>query len=136
MVKNINPPTIPKQIIIIASGAVNSVKFDNDDFDQNTVEMGSAYHTQAEALKARDKQLATVRVLNKLRELEGDWVVEWDNPNQFKYRFFYQPFDQKVGIDHSRTTISIDPQFYSSESAWQWVLENMYADLKLMWGIE
>jgi len=125
-----------KYWIVEPSGAITALDFDNDHTDQNTVKMGGAYHTQAEAIKARDKQLATVRVLNKLRELEGDWCADWNDKIQAKCFFFYDPVTTKVGLDYRHDIIFMDPQFYSSETAWQWVIENMYADLKLMWDIE
>lgn len=108
----------------------------NDELDISRLAYGNVYETREAAGKARDKQLATVRVLNKLRELEGDWVADWDDSNQVKNSiWFYHPL-KKFHTTRWQTSQFSPKEWFSTEEACQWVIDNMDADLRLMFEVE
>jgi hypothetical protein len=80
-------------------------------YDDRVHAMGNCYKTEAEAQQAVDKQLATVRALDRLRELERDWVASWSNGER----------DQYAPLS-----------WYSTEEAWEQVRKELEADIRLM----
>jgi hypothetical protein len=123
-----------KVYVLYADGCIDECTFDGCVFLLDHLAMGVLYRTQAEAFAARDKQKATVRVQDKLKELHGDWVADWSNLGQKKHYIFYDHITQCLAVNfdarHQRPTL------YSTEEACLWVIENMEADVKLMLGVE
>ena len=106
-----------------------------DNYLYNT---GNYYKTAEEAARARDKQLALVRVTDKLREIEADvgWVINWDYIDQEKHVVSYSRKFNK--FDSIFTLRDEQPWFgiYSCRSAINHVIEHMQDDLKLIFGVE
>ena len=73
-------------------GAVDYHREANDVIDNHLYAMGNYFRTNEEAEAYRDRQLATMRVLDALREYEGDWVADWDGYNQNKYSAFWDGY--------------------------------------------
>ena len=96
---------------------------------------GQVFRTESEAKAALNKQLATVRVLNKLRELEGDWVADWNDRDKEKFSVFCDYEGKGFLINVHYTMCARPSEWYSTKEAWQWVIDNMADDLKLAWGI-
>ena len=102
--------------------------------DNHRRALGNCYRTKAEAIAARDVQLALVRVQDKLEELT-DEPLDWNNVIQFQ--------KGAIGYDYTeRRFVVTDWQFvqminglYGSRKACEWVMENMESDLKLIEGI-
>lgn len=104
--------------------------------DEDRFAMGNYYYSEAEALKARDRRLAEQRIFDALREHEGDWAVDWNDFDQNKYYAFYNHEDEKFCIDWWRDgQIISESCYYSSEEAWQWVMDNMEDDLNIVWWL-
>jgi len=119
---------------LLADGCISKYTFDGCDSLLAYLAMGSLYRTRAEAEAARDKQQATVRVQDKLKELQGDWVADWNDPKQNRHFVFYNHHIAKCFV--SCRTYNQHHNIYSTKEACEWVLENMEADVKLMLGVE
>ena len=120
--------------ILYPDGVIVPAPFDGSNSQLHALAMGALYRTEEEAEAARDKQLATVRVQNKLKELQGDEELDWSDLGQEKHYIFYDHITQCLAVNfdarHQRPTL------YSTEEACLWVIENMEADVKLMLGVE
>lgn len=98
---------------------------------------GELFPTKEACQKYIDKTLATQRVLRKLRELEGDYVYETPKMgygfplNTFVYDESKAKFKFAVSGQTSKPI-----EWYSTEEACMYVIENMQDDLKLAWGID
>ena len=119
---------------LYANGCVILSFFDKDDRHPDYLAMGALYRTREEAEAARDKQQATVRVQNKLKELQGDWVPDWSKLGQKKYYIFYNHATQRFVVTPSG--LYQGHNLYSTKDACVWVIDNMEADVKLMLGVE
>lgn len=118
-----------------SDGSYYATRWDNDKVDNLRLACGNCYETKEAAQKATDKQFATVRVLNKLRELEGDWVADWNDSSQEKYTICFD-YGNKIFRTYFWWSNQWSPkEWYSTGKAWQWVINNMDADLRLMFGV-
>jgi len=112
-------------------GSVVSWSDKRDATDNYSFLSGNYYYSEQEAQKALNKQLATMRIFDKLRELEGDWEADW-NDNSHKYTYFVKLGNVNTTSWCQRRS-SNDLRWYSSEKAIDWVFENMMPDLRLAW---
>ena len=62
---------------VIAYGVEN-----NDDYDDNCYNIGNYYRTEKEAIQARDRQLAIVKLTDIIHEQNGEWVADWGDVQQ------------------------------------------------------
>ena len=95
--------------------------------------MGNCYRTKEEAEAARDKQLALVRVQDKLEELT-DELLDWSDISQNKSVLFYC-WEDGCFDAYSVTRSQCVDGLYGSLKACNWVIDNMESDLKLIAGI-
>ena len=117
------------------TGAVGWKKWCGNEFDLARWNMGSIYRTEAEAIAARDRQLATVRVTRRIAELDRE-VVDWGNKGQKKFFFVY---------DHDRERLSVDlwhaiqdrpsNQYSTSRETMETIKDEMHDDVLLMLGV-
>lgn len=119
-----------------SDGSYYATRWDNDKVDNLRLACGNVYETRESAEKARGKQLATVRVLNKLRDLEGDWVADWNDSTQRKHTTCFSRKEKVFNIAFFRGDQYAPKEWYSTEAAWEWVIDNMDADLRLMFEVE
>lgn len=104
--------------------------------NEGQLSMGNVFKTKQEAEKARDRRLATVRVVNALREHEGDWIADWNNNKYDKYHVYSIFPHGELILNRSNRLLLVPIEWYSSKEAWQWVIDNMADDVKLMLGVE
>ena len=121
---------------INARGEVSYDVWTNHEIDLQKAIMGNRFINRATADKAVAKRQATVRVLNKLRELEGDWVADWGDSNQLKHGVRYDFEDKCFYHEALSTNIDRPAEWFSITIAWRHVLDNMESDVKLMMGID
>lgn len=122
---------------VFGEGSIWEDKFDEtNEIHMNRIGMGNLYRTQAEAEHAVQVQCAKVRVLNALREHEGDWEANWSDCNQHKYCPTYSHGTTKFSLVICWSMQNASPEFYSTQEALQWVLDNMEDDLKLVYGVK
>ena len=130
------PESDERYWIIDAHGECRYSRCDNDSYDQGRLAMGNVYPTKEAAEKARDKQLATVRVLNALREAEGDWESDWGDSGQDKWQPKYRHDRKEVELISWQVTQHCHTEWYSLKESWEKVLLTHEADVKLILGVE
>ena len=117
-------------------GTITETSWRDNDTNEGRMAMGNVSKTVEEAKKAVAKRQATVRVLNKLRELEGDWVADWGDDRASNYIAAYDNVDGTLNLFRYATNIAAPIELFSSKSAWDHVIENMESDVKLMMGVD
>lgn len=120
---------------VAASGGVSVGQWANDSFDALLSGLNNVYKTRELAEHAVAVAKARCRVVNKLRELEGDWEADWKQPNEPKYFVVYDVVNKDFGTSANYTYMAHSPEMYSSKDACQWVAVNMKDDLKLILGV-
>lgn len=94
--------------------------------------MGNVYRTQADAEKARDKQLALVRIQNYIadNDLGKEFVYGEDN-----YSIMFNHVDKVFSWYEWRKNEEYNPLSYlKSTGACTQVIENCKEDLLIVWG--
>lgn len=109
-----------------------------DKYDNHLYNSGNYYKTREEAERARDKQLALVRVTDKLREIEAceGWVADWDDYKHEKYFAMYNHKTRELGAASNVYWESPVKEMYSCKNAIDYVIKHMKDDLKLIFGVE
>ena len=106
----------------------------DDKDDRLRYSIGNCYSTREEATAARDRQLALVRVQDRLEEL-ADEPVDWSDGDQFKYELLYRHSITGFRANAVNAAQTLGG-LYGSKAACKWVIDNMESDLKLIAGIE
>lgn len=106
-----------------------------DCVDNYRLSTGNVYKTEKNALEARDRRLATMRVLKKLRELEGYYTPKFDDKTR-NYSCYYSWYFKGLYIDVWSSKQQLPIEWYSTQEAWEWVISNMESDVKLMLGVQ
>ena len=99
----------------------------NDGLDKTRHIMGNCYRTKEEAESARDKQLALVRVQDKLEELT-------DETEKYSYELVCDYSTGILEVNGMAPWTTLD-SLNGSKNACLWVRDNMGSDLKLIAGI-
>jgi len=103
--------------------------------DDYRYSIGNYSITQEEAELKRDRDLATQRVLDALREAEGDWVADWDDKDQGKC-IPYIDHDKSIQIWWGYLDLVAPTEWHSSRAAWQQVIESHKSDIWLIFMSE
>jgi len=114
---------------------INSLE-KGDSTDDRRFDIGNYYITFEVAKKARDRQLAYVRIVDALREAEGDWVVDWGDDTQWKFNPTFCHDSGLVVADCWVSTQGGPSEFISSESVWDAVIASHESDLRLWFEVE
>jgi hypothetical protein len=94
--------------------------WDNDEVDNARLLSGNCYATQADAELAieRMKILQELRVVAK--ELNGDWVADWNNNSLSKWEIYYDyTYGKLIADNRLWTHVSQLPYFKSEATALQ-----------------
>ena len=102
--------------------------------DEHYLAIGNVFKTAQEATDYKNRLYATQRVLLKLRELEGDWKADWNDRNQSKYTICIEHDINSLRVACWITDRHSPLSWYSTQEAWEFVIENMEADVLLMFG--
>ena len=104
--------------------------------DDKLFSMGNYYHTKEEAEKARDRQLAYVRITDAIREQNKGWVPDWGDQKQRKHYFRYDHDDSTFRIVDNTFMQFIPNELYGTEEAIEYVIKHHADDIKLYLGVE
>ncbi len=116
-------------------GNIFSVKWMGSHSSEFRYALGNVYRTVEEAQAALDKQLATVRILDRIAELnaaDNNWVADWDDKGQSKYRVTFNAEKHKVCLGSNGCIKSLPDAYYGSEKTIEAVIKEMADDCKLM----
>lgn len=128
---------VPEEYHFIGGNGHNDIECnDGDMFDQYCIDSGNCHATANIAKKYGERICATQRVLDKLRSLEPDgW--EYNSAMLFhNYTICYDNEDSKFIINSWLGIRSLPLEYYSTESAWKVVLEELLDDVCLIFGIK
>lgn len=85
--------------VINTAGDINSRRFDDDNYEREAVLMGSIFHTEAEAIAAKERRLTQERLRKAYlavtggAEIEGrEFFVPYYNGHQWMYEDFTDDF--------------------------------------------
>ena len=125
---------------IDSTGDIVSDKWIGAHSSESRYALGNVYRTKEEAQAALDKQLATVRILDRIAELndEHGWVADWDDEGQSKYYplFNYKTNKARFIKFHCASYLRELPDaYYGSEKTIEAVIKEMADDCKLMFGV-
>jgi hypothetical protein len=130
------PQVGDKYRYILSDGRIASDTYVGSTEDKERIAMGNFYQTKAEAEKSRDKQLAKVRVIRKLRELDGDLEVDFSDSRQEKYYVGWRSTTKSLFLYYCVHVQGAEKELYSTKKeAWEWVIDNMADDVELMLGV-
>lgn len=97
---------------------------------------GNYYHTKEEAEKARDRQLAYVRITDAIREQNKGWVPDWGDKNDGNYIFMMRPDSKVLEVDVWYNRIWLPNELYGTREAIKYVIKHHADDIKLYLGVE
>jgi len=120
---------------------VDSTTWQNTVMDKGKYALANVYRTEEEAQAALDQQLATVRVLDRIAELNAEqgWKCDWNAHNQEKYFLCFDHDDNTSGTLGSlyRKCFQFLPtSHYGSNQTIETVIKEMESDCLLMLGVE
>ena len=98
-------------------------------------ECGNCYLSLEAAEKAAAIQFATVRVLRKMRKLEGDFIADWDNASQMKCCIYFSRKKSDINICYLNGPF-VKSSWYTTKDVCDYLIAHMQDDLKLMYEVE
>ena len=118
-------------------GNIFSVKWMGSHSSEFRYALGNVYRTKEEAQAALDKQLATVRVLDRIAELNAEqgWVVDWGDSDQYKFYLAFCHQYEEIDRDFACRYTYLPDAYYGSEQTIETVIKEMADDCKLMLGV-
>lgn len=107
-----------------------------DDIDNMRYALRNFYRTKQEAQAALDRQLATVRVLDRIAELNAEqgWVANFDS-DQSNYFVMLDHGDQNLRSDCNNVYQAQPIEYYGSRQTIETVISEMGGDCRLMLGV-
>ena len=109
-------------------GEVWRSTWDGCSSDKHRWSMDNVYLTREAAKLALDRQLAKVRVIDKLRGVK----LDWDDVLQVKYALALNTSTGKIFRKSTQYAQIAERELYSTEEACDWVAEHMSEDVRLM----
>lgn len=109
---------------------------DGDTADNKFYNMGNYYKTEEEAQKAKEKQLAVMRVSDAIMDY-NDWEeVDWSNSNQYKHYIYYDYANNKFDIGSVLFCTGYCVLPYSKEALTEDFINTHKNDLKLIFDVK
>jgi len=107
------------------------------EYDNRRYSIWNYYQTEEEAQKAFNKQLAIVRINDRIMELNGNWVADRNDADQCKYTITtYDHADKKFRTDYHYVCIySCSIQYMKSYEIANQIISEMESDLKIAFDI-
>ena len=104
---------------------------------ETLMDTGNCFRTKKEAQAHVDKTKATVRVKNRIAELNAEqgWVADWENLNHVKYTFCCGTRTNRLDYIGFLTTRIAEPTLFSSSKTIKTLIKEIPEDIKLMLGV-
>ena len=122
---------------LAANGIIFHSLWDDSVVDGGRYEIGNVYPTKQAAEQARDRQLATVKVVRRIAELNSDqgWVADWSDPDMYKY---FACWEHGKGLRSTFISYhqSCYPEWYGSKETIEAVIKDLPEEIRLMLGVE
>ena len=112
-------------------------KFYESTYDFDIVKSQLVFKTEEEAIKQSCINKATVRVLNRIAELNEGWLPNWENINESKHIIHYNFNENKLCVYRYTFAKHLDDRLYlKNNELSQQLINEMEDDLLLMLGVE
>lgn len=123
--------------LISGYGKIGEDVWQNSHGDDKAYALANVYRTQEEAQAALDQQLATVRVLDRIAELNAEqgWVCDWGDSYQSKNFIRFNHADEKLSSGWYSFLQNKPNPYYGSKQTIETVIKEMESDCLLMLGV-
>ena len=104
-------------------------------YDGNDIEEEKkpfVFPTEAEAIKARDKQLALYRIKEYCNDKRGEFAPDWNDHKQYKYHITYDHEDHKYTYDSYCYTQNLISLYLEEEKHCNEIIEKFKDDLDIL----
>lgn len=109
------------------------IKCGHDDFIKtNDKYKALCYPTQAEAIKARDKQLALYRIKTYAEEKRGEFVPDWNNREEEKLYIWYNYRDKNYEVSSNYSVVYPRPFYLAEIEHCNEIIEKFKDDLDIL----
>jgi hypothetical protein len=128
-----------KYWLIDLTGGVSWSQWDDCTNDRHRYALGNTYRTEEEAQAALDQQLATVKVLDRIAELNSEqgWVCDFNCDNyESKWYVAFHHTSKKLMADGGTWIQFHQSTCYGSKQTIETVIKEMESDCLLMLGVE
>lgn len=103
--------------------------------DDANFTFGNYFYTKEDALKARERQLAYVRIVDALAEHSKGWKPDWSDRKQQKFFIYISYRDGVFGPMSDSYAKTQQNELYGTKEACQWVIDNMEDDLNIWFEV-
>ena len=103
-------------------------------YANKTLKYGNVYQSEEEAIKARDIQLAKVRVTDRIKELNDGWTPDWSDGNESKYIVLSSDTNRLWVSNMFVTKFLPNNMYMKSRGIAEQILSEMEDDIKLILG--
>lgn len=117
-------------------GTIYDFNWADSSIDKRVYERGLIFRTEQEARDHDNYRLAYMRVTRKLRELEGDEVIDWSDDNTKKHFFSFDYRAKKLALDWNYYYQGSQLERHSTQQAIEWVIKHMADDCKCILGVK
>lgn len=118
---------------IYTDGDIMYSAWKNGNADKKLLSIGNIYKTKEEAEKARDIQLAKVRVRNAIAEANGNWIPDWNDKQLAKFYFSFNKAEDSIKIGYTfEGKIHPDWMYISCLNGAESILAKHLDDIKLV----
>ena len=90
------------------------------------------YPTEAEAIKARDKQLALYRIKTYAEENRGEFITDWNNDRQTKYHIAYNNRKKEYWVDSNDYVQKFNLFYLAKQEHCNEIIEKFKDDLDIL----
>ena len=115
---------------------IKKYTFSNLQSDRIIVALGNCYQTEKLAYKAATKQIAIVRVNDRIDELNNGWVANWRDKEESKYTIFYDNSADIYSIySNALTKDCLILSDMATEEIAKQIIKEMKNDLDLIFNV-
>jgi len=97
--------------------------------------LGNYYSSKKEAEKARDKQLAYMRLQDALLEYSDGWEPDWSDGEHAKYVIYWN-HRRRAFVADKRFEWQYEGVFVGTKEACERLIKEHEDDLRAVWGLE
>lgn len=94
------------------------------------------FPTEADVIKARDKQLALYRISSYAEDKRGKFVLDWNNEKQDKRYITYCIVDSKYVLSCDRAYIATNIMYLADKKHCEEIIEKFKDDLDILFDIK
>ena len=113
---------------------VHSTNYISSDSKDREEKKPFVFSTKAEAIKARDKQLALYRIKTYAEEKRGEFVPDWNNREEEKLYIWYNYRDKNYEISSNYSVVYLRPFYLVEIEHCNEIIEKFKDDLDILFS--